>query len=225
MTFERAILLMLAVLIVVPKARAKQNEQTGAEISELDMFNELKLAYVKESYINESFESLNGFTQNASFCIQDKVNGSNTSDREQFSASYCPQMREAIGCLSPAIDEIRKRLNEDGLEMVEILMNFISQAIELACKNKGEIFFDHGVDQNCRHNLGKGLESCLSIGFTKQTQCDDLVKMRKCLVTKLNECNASRLMEFFDLLYQPLRKTVDCKHILLIHLLSTIGIA
>ncbi|XP_055621071.1 uncharacterized protein LOC129765171 [Toxorhynchites rutilus septentrionalis] len=241
MAFPRAVLLILAVFIAVSDSRipkyddssSSEEEHTSVENSEVDFISELRSMCLKRTGSNDTFDPLMTAVQNGAMCFAKKLDvdeffghaeNLTSANRVQFFTTYCPQMREAISCLSPAAIVIRKCLNEDGQELLDILMSVLPRAVDLTCKNHGEIFFNDVNLSKCFDNINEYIGNCMSGGFSqltlgamsinsKRKQCEDLALMRRCLATRLNNCKSPRLIDFFDLLYRPLIRSSECKHL------------
>ena len=55
--------------------------------------------------------------------------------------SYCPQLRTAYKCTDQLLNDFRPCLEEDDFTIVQALSGIIPDAVDLMCKNEGEILF------------------------------------------------------------------------------------
>ncbi|XP_055608425.1 27 kDa hemolymph glycoprotein-like [Uranotaenia lowii] len=146
--------------------------------------------------------------------------------RKPFFEKYCPQVQSALGCLDPVVHELRKCMDPEEAELVDILINMIPEGLNLICKNDGAILFSEEGFSKCEDKameyIGECLElisnttEALDISDYDKKECDDLAATRGCLATKLNECEGSSWMDIIDLFYKPIIKASPCKKFIIL---------
>lgn len=144
------------------------------------------------------------------------------TNRVQFFDTYCPHMNASLQCLNPVLGHLRKCFDNDDLAVLDIVINVLPEAVNLICKDHGEIFFKMvEPDYNkCIQNLESyGLECSGKISNTTDSlemsklgeeHCRELSDFRGCIADKLDICKASGILDLFDLFYKPLMKGTPC---------------
>lgn len=63
------------------------------------------------------------------------------SNRAKFFPKYCRQLHRSLSVLEPVTTELRKCLDPEEVELLDLLIDMLPEAINLACKDNGQIFF------------------------------------------------------------------------------------
>ncbi|XP_058061248.1 27 kDa hemolymph glycoprotein-like [Anopheles bellator] len=144
--------------------------------------------------------------------------------RTTFFDNYCPKLRSAVACKNGLITAVRPCLDEDDFGIVEGLVGIIPDAVELLCKNNGEIVFKlededvlecaiKSMDQfmecgNAVMNMAESWE----LSHLTQEQCGVVTDLRKCFKEKLAVCKAPDLISIYDLFHNALIRMTPCRN-------------
>lgn len=60
---------------------------------------------------------------------------------------YCSQIRSALVCLDPPKEEFRKCLDANDAVILDGVVNAMPEAIDLICRNNGEILYSKFADE------------------------------------------------------------------------------
>ncbi|XP_055608427.1 27 kDa hemolymph glycoprotein-like [Uranotaenia lowii] len=211
---------------------ASSSEPAGS-LPGVDLLSELQSKCLNKTGSNETVGMVVGLIDMLPSCMNLQVDldalrrefFSLTADlavRKPFFEKYCPQVTSALGCLHPVVHELRKCLDPEETEVINILVNNIPEGIKLVCKNDGEILVAESSIK-CEENLMEYVNECfgltskitgeLIISDYYKKECDDPSATRSCLATKLNECGGSSWMDVIDLFFKPIVKASPCKNI------------
>lgn len=157
----------------------------------------------------------------------------NETTRHQFFPTYCPQVRETLSCLDPITTELRKCLDPEEIEVMEIVIQMIPEGLDLVCKNDGQIFFMEGTNfEECIDKFPQYVDKCadkmsnatdvMDLSNYGPQECDELHQVRDCFSEQLVDCKATQLMDIFDLFYRPMVKASPCKNFIKLDVLPPI---
>ncbi|XP_058818470.1 27 kDa hemolymph protein-like [Topomyia yanbarensis] len=214
---------------IPPTEKDNSSSEESGETNEA--LNEIRAACQKNTGSNETFDQILSDIGLVPLCAVEKldVDGFTTdldslsnATRKQFFAKYCPQLEDSISCLNPALNKFRSCLEQEDTEIIDILFNLLPEAVRFICRNDGEIFFMN--DRNfyqCFDKAGDYASECIDkisnsteamdLSHYGAKQCGELADVRECFQSKLDECQAPRLIDVFDLFYRPLMKSSPCK--------------
>ncbi|XP_053696193.1 uncharacterized protein LOC128743616 [Sabethes cyaneus] len=197
---------------------------------------ETPLGWLEELCLNrtgshQTFQRLNSTVSALSACFRAKIPflenlpssfKITNATREEFFSRACPELRESLKCLTPAVSEVQNCLEENESKLVTLVHTTLPKMLNFFCKNNGEIFFMNGrkyidciqhIDQasGCMDTLP---ESALYMNVDKYDahQCNELHKVRQCVQLKVEECEGPKLIEGFDLFYRPLVNQTACRN-------------
>uniref|UniRef100_A0A8D8H852 (northern house mosquito) hypothetical protein n=1 Tax=Culex pipiens TaxID=7175 RepID=A0A8D8H852_CULPI len=142
------------------------------------------------------------------------------SNREKFFPKYCHQLHKSLSVLEPVTTGLRKSLDPEEVELLDILIDKLPEAINLACKDNGQIFFMDdsskcldkfaGYVKKCAAKVSKTTEA-VDLSNYGPKQCNELAEVRECFEQKTAGCKGPRLTDIFDLFYRPILKATPCK--------------
>ncbi|XP_058123340.1 27 kDa hemolymph protein-like [Anopheles ziemanni] len=142
--------------------------------------------------------------------------------RTEFFSTYCPQLKGVGLCLDDLVKAARPCLEEDDFTIVKALTGVFPDAVDLICKNDGEIIFQYDGPEyeECFVKLVDHVSECAvpfaaekeywDISHLTQTQCGTLSGLRQCIDDKLNVCKAPDLMNVYDLFHNKLFRMTPC---------------
>lgn len=156
--------------------------------------------------------------------ITEDIENLNAANRRQFFSTYCPQLNDSLTCLDAATAEVRKCIDDDLKELYDLTNHqLIPKALQIACKNDGEIFF-LGMDKielcftsiadnqtGCFANMSNSTDE-LNINTLGPKECTEVAGLRQCVQNHLNDCKLDGLMELVDLFYQSFIKMTPCEN-------------
>uniref|UniRef100_A0A182LXL6 Uncharacterized protein n=1 Tax=Anopheles culicifacies TaxID=139723 RepID=A0A182LXL6_9DIPT len=209
---------------------ADSSSEESAEIGEV--VKELQELCRNNSGSDAAFENLKQSGQNAMMCavtaidleaLMTDVDALSNETRTTFFPRYCPQMRTAYSCLNKLVDDFRPCLEEDDYTIVSAIAGILPDAVELICKNDGEIMYKFHEPKytECLDKVSDSFDECLvffnntddwDISHLTRDQCGQLTGFRQCLQNKLNICKAPDLIEVFDLFYNTLFRMTPCRN-------------
>lgn len=152
------------------------------------------------------------------------VNTLSNETRGTFFPQYCPQLKRAGSCLDDLLKTARPCLEEDDFTIVKALTGIFPDAVDLICKNDGEIIFklDDPNYKECVDKLSDNVMECIvpfasesenwDISHLTQSQCGTLSGLRQCIERKLNVCKAPDLIGVYDLFHNTLFRMTPCRN-------------
>uniref|UniRef100_A0A8D8BSK7 27 kDa hemolymph glycoprotein n=1 Tax=Culex pipiens TaxID=7175 RepID=A0A8D8BSK7_CULPI len=140
----------------------------------------------------------------------------------EFGFRYCPQVKNSMRCITQVTDMVRKCVEPERIALYDTFVSTIPQAVDLICKNDGELIFVDGPNfKECSKKLPRYLDDCSSniasfadtmdLAAYGEYQCTELDKVRQCYKKELADCRVPRMIELFDLFYRPVVKASPCK--------------
>ncbi|EAA10882.2 AGAP006275-PA [Anopheles gambiae str. PEST] len=144
--------------------------------------------------------------------------------RSTFFPRYCPQLRTAYKCTDQLLNDFRPCLEEDDFTIVQALSGIIPDAVDLMCKNEGEILFklEEPKYADCVAKIGDNFNECINtflngtddwdISHLNQDQCNTLTGFRQCVESKLSICKAPELISVYDLFHNTLFRMTPCRN-------------
>uniref|UniRef100_A0A182KHE4 Secreted protein n=1 Tax=Anopheles christyi TaxID=43041 RepID=A0A182KHE4_9DIPT len=145
-----AILAISTVTIASPRfARdADSSSEESAETGE--MMKEIQEMCRNNSGSDEAFVTLMESAQTTFTCFVGAIDMDGfmsdlytltNETRSTFFPRYCPQLRTAYKCTNKLVNDFRPCLEEDDFTIVQALSGILPDAVDLMCKNEGEILF------------------------------------------------------------------------------------
>lgn len=142
--------------------------------------------------------------------------------RKPFFDKYCPKFNESIDCFDSTIEGIAKCAGDSADQVKEILKSVFHNLLDLACQNDGQLFFDAQKPEykECIAQLkGDGIQECkfsdgtrnMPISRYGEKECRELDDTLECLKRKVDECNAPKLFDVFQVVFNTISKANDCK--------------
>lgn len=238
MAFRKMLLVALVGgLISVSTARVIDNNESKSseESGELAEFlGEVESSCRKLTGSNETYEMMVLNAALVPLCVISKLDIESFStdldnldetNRTEFFPKYCPQLHDSLSCLQPVTAELRKCLDPEEVEVLDVIVNMLPEGLNLACKDNGQIFFMDDSDFNeCSDKFVGYVEKCadkisnttdaMNLSSYGPKQCDELSQVRECFEQQMVECKAPKLIEIFDLFYRPMVKASPCKNLI-----------
>lgn len=206
-------------------------DSSSSEETTMELIGSLERQCLERTGSPETFEKLvAGFTF-APMCFAGHLDldglisgfdGLDDSNRVQYFDTYCPQLNQSLQCVNPLFDLLRKCWDGEELAVWDTMFNIVPEALNLICKDHGEIFFrldspeyekcvasfeDYAVE--CSGKISNSTETMYLSRLNKE-QCYELREFRNCVAEKLNICKASAIIELTDVFYRPLIKASSC---------------
>ncbi|XP_049299365.1 27 kDa hemolymph protein-like isoform X2 [Anopheles funestus] len=155
--------------------------------------------------------------------LMSEVDALSNETRTTFFPRYCPQLRTAYNCIDKLVNDFRPCLEEDDFTIVKALAGILPDAVELMCKNDGEILFkfDEPKYTECFEKVSDSFDECLTflngtddwdISSMTRDQCSQLSGFRQCLQDKMNICKAPDLINVYDLFHNTLFRMTPCRN-------------
>lgn len=233
----RTTVLLLGVVALCAVTQAsplgKPADSSSEESAETGEFlRELQEMCRNNSGSDAAFEQLAASAQNAMMCAFSSidleafaadVDALTNETRTTFFPRYCPQMRTAYSCLDKLMVDFRPCMEEDDYTIVQAISGIVPDAVDLICKNDGELLFklEEPKYTECLEKVSDNFEECLvffnntddwDISHMTRDQCSQLTGFRQCLQDKLNVCKAPDLIDVFDLFYNTLFRMTPCRN-------------
>ncbi|XP_035906037.1 27 kDa hemolymph protein-like [Anopheles stephensi] len=224
---------LCAVSIASPLGKvADSSSEESAETGE--MMRELSEMCRNNSGSDAAFLNLMDSFQNTMVCtisaieldsfMADAENLSNET-RTTFFPRYCPQLRTAYSCIDKLVADFRPCLEADDYVIVKALAGILPDAVELMCKNDGEILFkfDEPKYSECFEKISDSFDECLNflngtdtddwdISHLTRDQCGELTGFRACVKSKMDICKAPDLIDVYDLFHNTLFRMTPCRN-------------
>ncbi|XP_058125890.1 27 kDa hemolymph protein-like [Anopheles ziemanni] len=225
------VLALFAVTSAMPQPGSDSSSEESAETREF--MEEIRTMCRNNSGSDEAYVALMEAFQSAMMCAMTSIDlDSFMSDaytlsnetRSTFFPKYCPQLKRAGTCLDDLLKAARPCLEEDDFTIVKALTGIFPDAVDLICKNDGEIIFklDEPKYQECVDKLSDNVMECVvpfaaesedwDISHLTQTQCGTLSGLRQCIEGKLNVCKAPDLISVYDLFHNMLFRMTPCRN-------------
>ncbi|KXJ73107.1 hypothetical protein RP20_CCG016524 [Aedes albopictus] len=131
-----------------------QIDRSTSSSEELSDFKEyitqIQTMCYEKTNSTETFQNLLVSMYGVPLCIQatvdlptlmNDVSDLDASTRHELFPKYCSQIRSALVCLDPPKEEFRKCLDPNDAVILDSVVNAMPEAIDLLCKNEGEILF------------------------------------------------------------------------------------
>ncbi|XP_062709191.1 uncharacterized protein LOC134288406 [Aedes albopictus] len=205
---------------------------SSSEEMTMELVESLESDCLQQTGSTETFEKLVAGYMSAPMCfashldfdgLSDGFDELDDSNRVQYFDTYCPQLNQSLmQCVNPMFDLLRKCCDEEELAIWDVMFNMVPEALNLICKDHGEIFFglDRTEYKKCMTSLGDYVVECASM-FASSTktvilsklneeQCYELRDFRNCVSEKLGVCKATGIIELVDVFYKPLMKVRPC---------------
>ncbi|KAL1392858.1 hypothetical protein pipiens_011826 [Culex pipiens pipiens] len=227
--------MLLILLIGFTSATTARNTNNSSEDhDDLSAFlDKVEPSCWRQTGSNKTYEKLLVKSIFAPLCITSKLDVRslssdlktlNESTRTKFFAKYCPQMHNCLSCLEPVTAELRKCFAPNEVEVLDIMIDRLSEGINLACMDNRQIFFTDDYNLNecsdkyfnyakkCTEKISN-FDEAIDLSNYGSKQCRELVQVRECFEQKMVECKTPRLMDIFDLFYRPIMKATPCKNV------------
>lgn len=214
----------------VDPARASSSSEESSEVKEL--VQQIETACYKKTGSSQTYQALSISIALVPMCFMMQIDGvdfmnglhglkANASTRHEFFPKFCPQIRNLLSCFDPPITELSKCLDDDDVLILQGTYNATPDALDLICKNDGEMLFQEGATLDvCVKNYSNYSDECaglvsnstnsMSVSKFGEAQCGELSQVRGCLEKKFNECNGPRLMDVFDVFWRAVMKNSPC---------------
>ncbi|XP_053688807.1 uncharacterized protein LOC128738026 [Sabethes cyaneus] len=142
------------------------------------------------------------------------------SNRKEVFETYCPKFAESKVCFDDMMQAVATCLAQNTKSSRAILNEMVSGAVDLICKDDGEIFFEARKPEfrSCIKDVRQHIKECKSTKIASTTlwteygqeECLELVKARDCLRDKVDACSSLAIMDIVDIYYNPVFKANNC---------------
>lgn len=143
--------------------------------------------------------------------------------RTTFFPRYCPQFRKLFTCVDKFANDARPCFEEDDYTIVKALVGVFPDAIELICKDDGDILFKYDEPKyiDCFEKVSDSFDECLTflngtddwdLSQMNQEQCGQMTGFRQCLQDKMNICKAPDLIGVYDLFHNMMIRLTPCRN-------------
>ncbi|XP_058838172.1 27 kDa glycoprotein-like isoform X2 [Topomyia yanbarensis] len=237
----RIINLLLVVAILSGATNAKPSETRNAQSKQgelvsriTDMLHQLRASCVERSGSEEGFRQIMTSIQSIKSCAKQYVDvpklktDLKTMTREnnkELFENYCPQFNKSKVCFEDIIEGVATCAGQDADETRAIANDMLNNAVELMCKNDGEIFFETRKPEfhTCVAEFKRNAQDCNTLHFAKGTpmtrlgeaECRAIEETKECFRDKLSSCK-STVMGIVDVFYDPIISANNCQQVILI---------
>ncbi|XP_035791460.1 uncharacterized protein LOC118466368 [Anopheles albimanus] len=144
--------------------------------------------------------------------------------RKTLFAEYCPQLRMFNICLSATVNNLRPCFNELENNITRELVSVLPDAVELFCKDDGEILFrsmDFSKRLECLRDWEANERDCFTIikqflpidtFLLTQEQCSIFTSFRQCFKDQMDACQMSAVLSIYNLFYDALFRSGACRN-------------
>ncbi|XP_058125891.1 uncharacterized protein LOC131267130 [Anopheles coustani] len=234
------VLALLAVARAMPKPGSDSLEDESFEARELmEELPEIPESTEDEtsrndSGLDEAYVALTEAMQTAWMCantsvdlenIMSDVNTLSNETRSGFFSQYCPQLERAGLCLDDLLNAARSYFKEDVFIIVKALAGNYPDAVDLICKNDGEIIFklSEPTTKQCFGKLWDEMMEyalvtfffatyTLDMSHLTESECETLYQLRQYIEGELNVCKALDVMSVYDLFHNTLFSVTTCRN-------------
>lgn len=213
-----------------------QIDRSTSSSEELSDFKEyitqIQTMCYEKTNSTETFQNLLVSMYGVPLCLQatvdlpslmNDVSDLDASTRHELFPKYCSQIRSALVCLDPPKEEFRKCLDPNDAVILDSVVNAMPEAIDLLCKNDGEILFKDDANYNvCMDKYSNYATECATLVSNEtdlmevskfgRPQCNELFNVRNCMEGKFNECNGPQVMQVFDVFWRAFIRNTPCKN-------------
>uniref|UniRef100_A0A2M4D190 Putative secreted protein n=1 Tax=Anopheles darlingi TaxID=43151 RepID=A0A2M4D190_ANODA len=143
--------------------------------------------------------------------------------RATFFPKYCPKIRSLVSCIDGSLLGMQPCLDEDVFKIAEALIESIPDAVDLACKNDGEIFLKLEDEEHqecimentvqlseCVETLSTNFDNAIELFELTQDQCRELVIFRECIKEQLDPCDLSDIVSIYDIPMNAILPLTPC---------------
>ncbi|XP_065092555.1 27 kDa glycoprotein-like [Ochlerotatus camptorhynchus] len=217
----------LVVLAVAAFIRATQ--AMPAELVAVMLENQEKCIAMAGS--DEGYQQMLGSIQMARTCVLNQLDVQQLQidamqlaqgSRKPFFDKYCPKFNESVSCFDDTFEGIAKCSGDDVDKVKALLKSMTHGLLDLACQNDGQLFFDARKPgfKDCMIQLKEhGAQECKLSNSTTETlisrygehQCRELDDTKECLKRKIDECDAPRIFDIVQVVFNAISKANDCK--------------
>lgn len=223
---------LLGVTVASPTRRESVFDSSLEESEETrEMMQEIRDMCRNNSGTDEAFTTLMETAQTTMMCVMSAVNveGLMTDadlltreNRKTFFGRYCPQLRTAYTCVNGLMNAAKPCLEEEDFTIVKALVGIYPDAVELVCKNDGELLFklDDPKYAECVEKISNDVMECF-VPFANETdnwdishltkdQCSSITDLRQCIKGKMDVCKVPDLIGVYDLFHNTLFRMTPC---------------
>ncbi|XP_035788743.1 27 kDa glycoprotein-like isoform X1 [Anopheles albimanus] len=154
--------------------------------------------------------------------------------RTAFFTKYCSEARPLVSCFDGVLVSSRPCVKESGFKVIQAFYDSIPKALDLVCKNDGEIIFKMKDEtrKKCFAQEGKQISVCINT-YTRsvlwnfllpnmelpiiqwnyevtQDKCGTLTSYRQCLKEPLDACDLSDLISIYDVPMNAMLSLTPC---------------
>ncbi|XP_049546573.1 27 kDa glycoprotein-like [Anopheles darlingi] len=227
--------IVLSLLIVcdgTPLFAISAGTNDSAEPTKPDFFQKLGEQCRNNTGSDDAFMALMQSFENVSRCVLKFDVESFKTDFEQltnatrtaFFTKYCSEARPLISCLDGVLVSSRPCLMESGFKIIKVFFESIPEALDLMCKNDGEIIFrmKDETRKKCFAQKGDQLQACVNT-FTNSTiwnddwnieltpeKCSTLASYRECLKDQMDACDLSDIISLYDVSMNAMLRLTPC---------------
>lgn len=136
----------------------------------------------------------------------------------------CGQIEKALVCVNPVVEKVKPCMNdEDDLKILQRIVDTVPDALKMICNNSGAMLFKlkEPLARSCAIELAPAIDICMDVISNSTmntdlseytiTECNEIYKMRDCLVHRISDCGAVTYLELFNLFYRNLLGLTPCK--------------
>ncbi|XP_050092221.1 27 kDa glycoprotein-like [Anopheles aquasalis] len=176
-------------------------------------------AAVMEAYANSTM-CLSQFDGQSFMMAVDQLTD---ATRTAFFSKYCAEARTLFSCFDAVQASSRPCLNERDFNLLKGVTNSIPKALDLVCKNDGEIIYKLKSEKNqvCFMQKVDQLKMCVSTFETSwnydwnaaeltKDQCSVITSYRQCMKEQLDACNLSDALRIFDIVKDAFLLQTPC---------------
>lgn len=228
------VLTLFGATLASPPASRNMFDSSSEESAETrEMMQEIREMCRNNSGSDEAYVALMESMQTTMMCAMSAIELEqflididvlSNETRSTFFPRYCPQLRTAGSCLGNLLKTAKPCLEEEDFVIVKALTGIYPDAVELICKNDGDLLFklEEPKYKECIDKLSVDIMECFipfasetdnwDISHLTQDQCSTLAGLRQCIKGKMDLCKTPDLINVYDLFHNTLFRMTPCRN-------------
>uniref|UniRef100_T1DHR6 Putative secreted protein n=1 Tax=Anopheles aquasalis TaxID=42839 RepID=T1DHR6_ANOAQ len=219
-------------LLAVCDGSALSSESSESDEHEVGgMLGEVRKQCKRNTGSNAAFSVVMEALEKSMDCVADfdnknfkiDYNELTNASRGTFFGKYCPKLRSLVSCQDSMLAAVQPCLKKGTFNIVQAVYNSIPEALELVCKNDGEIIMNLKDPQRreCLEQKAQQISTCFytfaegrsrDFDFLELTQeeCSSFTNFRQCLKNPLHPCDMSDFVSILDIPMNAILPVTPC---------------
>ncbi|XP_039453814.1 uncharacterized protein LOC120432630 [Culex pipiens pallens] len=228
----RGLVVMLALCAGSILAESEPAEQSSVE--RMEFMQEIKDECRNNTGDDRAFQDLLVvLNQDTPKCFMQHVNLSylqapitnlNKQEQTTLMTQICGQVEKSLTCINPVVDKVKRCMtDDDDLKILRKLADTVPEALKMICNDSGAMLLKlrEPLARSCAIELAPTIDVCMD-GMSNSTmemtlsrytitECNEVYKMRDCIINRIRDCGANTYLELFNLFYRSLLSLTPCK--------------